>query len=92
MGGPTVAPMIVDEKASDTQETSEGACSDLKVINLSKYYTEFPVESTQLTKLDEAYKFMELQLSKSIDRLKDLESEISCIRESCNKTEILSDT
>jgi len=80
--------MVDDKTSSDIQETSDGACSDLKVINLSKYYIEAPNESTQLIKLDEAYKFMELQLSKSIDRLKDLESEISCIRESCNKSEI----
>ncbi len=56
-------------------------------INLSKYYTESPNEDTQLAKLDEDYRFMEIEVQKNIDHLKELESEIISIKESCSKSE-----
>ena len=89
MNGPTASPPPINEvpKADDSTPEAEGVCSDLKAINLSKYYTEFPNEDAQLAKLDEAYRFMEIEVQKNIDHLKVLETEIAAIKENCSKSE-----
>ena len=89
MNGPTASPPAINEmpKPEDIAPESEGVCSDLKTINLSKYYIEFPNEEAQLAKLDEAYRFMEIEVQKNIDHLKNLESEITTIKENCAKSE-----
>jgi hypothetical protein len=89
MNSPAATPLAINEmqKSEDTAPEAEGVCSDLKTINLSKYYTEFPNEDAQLTKLDEAYRFMEIEVQKNIDHLKELESEIASIKENCAKSE-----